>query len=100
MARLTFTPRAKLQIGELPRDKVLLQAVWRHLERAASSPDEHTEPASFPHRQDRLLCVFRAADINRTEYGFSALFERTEDEMIVTYFAFNTASDYPDGEAE
>jgi hypothetical protein len=49
-----------------------------------------------------LLCVFRAFDTARREYAFSALFARTDDEMQVTYFAFNsTDSDaYPPHEDE
>jgi hypothetical protein len=100
MARLSFSPSAQLQIRELPRDAVLLKAVWRHLEQAANEPDKYTEPAPFPHRGDRLLCVFHAADIARKEYGFSVLFAPKEGEMEVTYFAFNTTADYPDVEEE
>jgi hypothetical protein len=96
MARLGFSPFAQEQLRELPRDKVLLQAVWRHLEQAANNPDDHTEPAPFPHRPDRLLCVLRAVDTRRTEYAFSVLFAHIGEEMQVTYFAFNTTADHPE----
>jgi hypothetical protein len=98
MARLTFSQTAQEQIAELPRDGVLLRAVWRHLEQAADDPDQFTEPAPLPHRPDRLLCTFRAADAARNEYAFSVLFARIGDEMRVTYFAFNTTADYPDAD--
>jgi hypothetical protein len=100
MARLTFSHVARLQLERLPRDRVLLLAVQRHLEQAADDPDQHTEPAPFPHRPDRLLCVFRAADTLRNEYAFSVLFARTDDVMQVTYLAFNRTDDYPPDEDE
>ena len=83
---------------ELPRDAVLLRAIWHHLEQAASDPDQFTEPAPLPHRPDRLLYVFRAVDTRRNEYAFSVLFAHTDDEMRVTYFAFNSTEDYPPDE--
>lgn len=95
MARLTFSQAAHEQIAGLPRDAVLLRAVWRHLERAADDPDQFTEPAPFPHRPDRLLCTFRAADTARNEYAFSVLFARIGDEMQVTSLRFNLTTDYP-----
>lgn len=100
MARLTFSDAAKEQVAALPRDATLLRAVWRYLEQAANDPNQFTEPAPFPHRQDRRLCVFRAADAARNEYAFSVLFARTDDEMRATYFAFNSTAEYPPDEDE
>lgn len=102
MPRLAFSPAALQQMGELPREKVLLGAVWRHLEMAADDPDSFTEPAPFPHRKDRWLFDFRASDISRNEYAFSVLFARDFDknEMTVTFFSFNSTRDYPDSTSD
>jgi hypothetical protein len=100
MIRLTFSHVAKLQVGQLPRDRALLLAVQRRLEAAANDPDRFTEPAPLPHRPDSLLRAFRAAGSREAEYAFTVLFARTADEMRVACFAFNTTEEYPAQEDE
>jgi hypothetical protein len=96
MAQLKFSEFARQAVAELPRDRTQLHAVWRHLERAADDPDQHTQPAPFPHRPDRLLCTFRAYDTAGSPWAFTVLFARSDDVMLVTYFAFNRADHYPE----
>lgn len=100
MSVLTFSDAAKVEIAKLPSDSTLLLAVWRHLERAVENPDQYTVfPPPIPHRRDRRLCAFRAYDTAGNEWAFTVLFAQVGEEMKLTYFAFNRAIDYPEGES-
>jgi hypothetical protein len=96
MAKLTISPTASATLKQLPPDKTLLMAIWRHLQQVADDPDAHTEPAPFPYRQDRRLCAFRASDTSGREWAFSALFAVSDDEVTLTVIHYNAdAGDYP-----
>ena len=89
MSQLRLSEFAHERIQLLPRDPVLLMAIWRHLEWAAQDPESRTQsPPPFPHRQDRRFLHFIAADSNRNEWTFSALFDLRDDTLCVTFLDF------------
>lgn len=96
MARLTFSPNAQEQLAELPRDKVLLKAIWQHLERAADDPEGFTSDPPLLMRQDRRMASFRAYDTTGRQWAVVAMFAPSDDVMQVTSINFNpNAGDYP-----
>jgi len=48
MAKLTISPTASATLKQLPPDKTLLMAVWRHLQQLADDPNSHSVPAPTP----------------------------------------------------
>src|SRR5215213_2914198 len=97
MAKLTISPTANATLKELPPDKTLLMAIWRHLQQVADDPASHTEPAPFPHRPDRRLCAFRSSDTAGKTWAFSALFAVGDDGVTLTVISYNADADqYPE----
>jgi hypothetical protein len=71
MARIIVTTKAAASIRALPKDRSLLNAIWRHLEWAADSPLERIEPPAFPHPWPMIN--FQAFDTAGQRWGVTAL---------------------------
>jgi hypothetical protein len=83
MPRLDFTAKAAAAIRALPRDPHLLKAIWRHLEQAATAPDDHIEPPALPYPHP--LLTFRAFDSAGEQWAITApvRFDRIHDSLLV-----------------
>jgi hypothetical protein len=93
MPTLRLSNFAIERVQELPRDKTLLRAIWRHLEDAADSPTAHLVQHPFG-RRDRHLLEFRVFDDAGQQWLCSAHFELTPEYAIVTYLGATRAATY------
>ncbi len=90
MARtIVFSDFATESIGELPRDPVLLKALFRHLEDAADDPDRYTEPGVHPVARHRRMLNAELTDAAREPWHFSIVMAVTDEvlEVLVVRYA-------------
>ena len=90
MARsLTFSDFAREAIGELPRDAVLLKALFRHLGDAADDPERYTEQGVYPVPPHRRMPNAELFDLARQSWQFSIVMAVTDEvlEVLIVRYA-------------
>ena len=84
MARsIKYSDFAKLQIRELPRDKILLKALFRHFENAADYPERYTEPGVYPVSPHRRMPNAELTDQAGESWHFAIVFGVTDEVLEV-----------------
>lgn len=97
MARsIEYTQFAKSQIRELPRDKVLLKALFRHFEDAANDPDRYTEQGVYPVPSHRRMINAELFDLSGKSWYFTIVF-RVTDEVLEVRVVRYAQYDLPPG---
>ena len=90
MARsIVFSDFAGESIGELPRDEVLLKALFRHLEDAADDPERYTEPGVYPVAPHRRMLNAKLFNLARKPWHFTIVLAVTDEalEVLVVRYA-------------
>ena len=97
MARsIKYSDFAKLQIRELPRDKVLLKALFRHFEHAADDPERYTEEGVNPVPSHRRMLNVELFDLAGKSWHFTIVFGVTDDVLevrVVRYAQYDLPPD-------
>lgn len=101
MARsITFSDFATESISELPRDPVLLKALFRHLAAAADDPDRFTEVGVYPVPAHRRMLNVELFDLARQPWHFTIVLAVTDEVLevrVVRYAQYDLPPDIERG---
>jgi hypothetical protein len=93
MASIVLSPKAAESLRELPKDSLILKAIWRRLEEAAEDRSLLLPPA-FPHPWPMLN--FPAYDLSGQVWGVTVLVRNTPSDDPLTVVLIKASPLPPD----